>query len=107
MILIVVVFVCFIFFQHKLNVQSRKQKVSFAWLSLLLHFTIVLFVFFQYVAASSGIGEGDLVKLSQILEAVPEVSYICIDVANGYSEHFVQFVRDVRKKFPNHTIMVG
>ncbi|KAH9515641.1 GMP reductase 2 [Bulinus truncatus] len=59
------------------------------------------------VAASSGIGEGDLAKLSAILEAVPAITYICIDVANGYSEHFVQFVRDVRKKYPKHTIMAG
>ena len=66
-----------------------------------------LYVWWQLCAASSGIGDGDLAKLSQILEAVPDINYICIDVANGYSEHFVQFVRDVRKKYPNHTIMVS
>ena len=59
------------------------------------------------MAASSGTGEGDLKKLCDIIEVVPDLKYICIDVANGYSEHFVQFVRDVRKKFPKHTIMVG
>uniref|UniRef100_A0A8D2AJ13 GMP reductase n=1 Tax=Sciurus vulgaris TaxID=55149 RepID=A0A8D2AJ13_SCIVU len=32
---------------------------------------------------------------------------ICLDVANGYSEHFVEFVKDVRKRFPRHTIMAG
>uniref|UniRef100_A0A5F9DB17 GMP reductase n=1 Tax=Oryctolagus cuniculus TaxID=9986 RepID=A0A5F9DB17_RABIT len=31
----------------------------------------------------------------------------CLDVANGYSEHFVEFVKDVRKRFPQHTIMAG
>ncbi|XP_005109108.1 GMP reductase 2 [Aplysia californica] len=61
----------------------------------------------EHVAASSGISSGDLEKLSAILEAVPEIKYICVDVANGYSEHFVQFVRDVRKKYPSHTIMAG
>ena len=66
-----------------------------------------MIVSIQHVAASSGIGDGDLAKLSQILDAVPDISYICIDVANGYSEHFVQFVRDVRKKYPHHTIMVS
>ncbi|KAK6186299.1 hypothetical protein SNE40_008364 [Patella caerulea] len=60
-----------------------------------------------HCAVSAGIAEGDLQKLSEILEAVPELSFICLDVANGYSEHFVQFVRDVRKKFPKHTIMAG
>uniref|UniRef100_A0A674AG07 GMP reductase n=1 Tax=Salmo trutta TaxID=8032 RepID=A0A674AG07_SALTR len=33
--------------------------------------------------------------------------YICVDVANGYSEHFVHFVKDVRQKYPTHTIMAG
>merc|ERR1712084_190459 len=32
---------------------------------------------------------------------------ICIDVANGYSEPFVQCIRDTRKRFPQHTIMAG
>ena len=49
---------------------------------------------------------GDLEKLKEILSSVPEIGFICLDVANGYSEHFVQFVKDVRKQFPTHTIMV-
>jgi len=32
---------------------------------------------------------------------------VCLDVANGYSEHFVQFVRKVREALPKHTIMAG
>jgi len=50
---------------------------------------------------------GDLEKLKITLEVVPEVEYICLDVANGYSEHFVEFVKRVRKEFPHHTIMVA
>ncbi|XP_067870572.1 GMP reductase 2 isoform X2 [Heterodontus francisci] len=61
----------------------------------------------QNMAASSGTGPSDLEKLTAILELLPEVRYICLDVANGYSEHFVEFVKDVRMKFPNHTIMAG
>ncbi|OWF53510.1 GMP reductase 1-like [Mizuhopecten yessoensis] len=61
----------------------------------------------QHVAVSTGTGEGDLQKICEILEGVPAIKYICVDVANGYSEHFVQFVRDVRKRFPKHTIMAG
>ncbi|KAJ3584021.1 hypothetical protein NHX12_014518 [Muraenolepis orangiensis] len=52
-------------------------------------------------------GEGDLEKMVAILTAVPELHFICVDVANGYSEHFVNFVKDVRRKFPTHTIMAG
>ncbi|XP_043914045.1 GMP reductase 2 [Protopterus annectens] len=59
------------------------------------------------VAASSGSSPADLEKLTAILAAVPQIQYICLDVANGYSEHFVQCVKDVREKFPDHTIMAG
>lgn len=61
----------------------------------------------KHLAASSGTGPSDLEQLEQILEAVPQVKYICLDVANGYSEHFVDFVKDIRKSFPEHTIMAG
>nr|XP_044992537.1 GMP reductase 1 isoform X3 [Jaculus jaculus] len=61
----------------------------------------------QHVAVSSGSGQNDLEKMSRILEAVPQVKFICLDVANGYSEHFVEFVKLVRAKFPEHTIMAG
>ena len=50
---------------------------------------------------------GDLERLKIILDLVPEVQYICLDVANGYSEHFVEFVKQVHNEFPHHTIMVG
>ncbi|XP_041376383.1 GMP reductase 1-like [Gigantopelta aegis] len=60
-----------------------------------------------YVAVSAGIAEGDMKKLAEIVEAVPDIKYLCLDVANGYSETFVQFVRDVRAKFKTHTIMAG
>uniref|UniRef100_A0A7N6ADV9 GMP reductase n=1 Tax=Anabas testudineus TaxID=64144 RepID=A0A7N6ADV9_ANATE len=39
--------------------------------------------------------------------SVPALKYICLDVANGYSEYFVEFVKTVREKFPKHTIMAG
>uniref|UniRef100_A0A4W5LB29 GMP reductase n=1 Tax=Hucho hucho TaxID=62062 RepID=A0A4W5LB29_9TELE len=56
-------------------------------------------------SASSGSGKADLERLCEILEAIPDIKYICLDVANGYSEYFVEFVKTVRGKFPKHTIM--
>ncbi|XP_053302913.1 GMP reductase 1 isoform X2 [Pleuronectes platessa] len=61
----------------------------------------------QHLAASSGSSNADLEKLCAIVEAVPTLKYICLDVANGYSEYFVEFVKTVRGKFPKHTIMAG
>ena len=78
------------------------------WILLrrLLYVNIV-FCLLQYVAVSAGIAEGDMNKLAEIVDAIPEIKYLCLDVANGYSETFVQFVRDVRSKFKDKTIMVG
>jgi GMP reductase len=59
------------------------------------------------VAVSTGTGDTDYEKLKKTIDLVQELDYICVDVANGYSEHFVQFVRDVRRDFPKHTIMAG
>lgn len=50
--------------------------------------------------------EDDIIRLRQVLDACPAVPAICLDVANGYSEHFVEFVKTVREKFPDHIIMV-
>lgn len=44
---------------------------------------------------------------AQIMAAVPAVDFICLDVANGYSEAFVGAVRKVREKFPRKTIIAG
>uniref|UniRef100_A0A8P4G3W6 GMP reductase n=1 Tax=Dicentrarchus labrax TaxID=13489 RepID=A0A8P4G3W6_DICLA len=46
-------------------------------------------------------------KHPECVEQSAQGPYICVDVANGYSEHFVHFVKDVRGKFPSHTIMAG
>lgn len=61
----------------------------------------------NHVAPSSGSGPEDFERLCGILKAVPELSYICLDVANGYTQQFVEFVRKTRQTFPNHTIIVS
>lgn len=59
------------------------------------------------IAASSGSSENDFDRLSDILNAIPGIAFVCLDVANGYSQHFVEYVRRVRLAFPNHTIIAG
>ncbi|CAJ0590392.1 unnamed protein product [Cylicocyclus nassatus] len=63
--------------------------------------------FFQHVAVSSGISDKDFDKLRSICKEIPSLDYICLDVANGYSETFIDFIRKVREAFPRHTIMAG
>jgi GMP reductase len=61
----------------------------------------------NYCAISSGTSDKDWSKLQQILNTFPEFHFICIDVANGYSEHFGDFVAKVRASYPKHTIIAG
>jgi GMP reductase len=61
----------------------------------------------DYFAVSTGTGEKDLDRLQQIFNVYPEIQYICIDVANGYSEHFGIFVSKIRDKYPKKTIIAG
>lgn len=61
----------------------------------------------NYVAVSSGTSDKDWSKLQQILNTYSELHFICIDIANGYSEHFGDFVSKVRERYPTHTIIAG
>jgi len=53
-----------------------------------------------------GIQQKDYNKLIN-LSFKPNPNFICIDVANGYLQNFVEYVKKVRFKFPKSTIMAG
>jgi len=59
------------------------------------------------IAVSTGTGENDAKRTQQILSEFPQLKFICIDVANGYSEHFVDFVKRMREKNPEKVILAG
>lgn len=59
------------------------------------------------IAISAGMAVNDFDKLRTVCEQIPDLDFICLDVANGYSEHFVDFIRKVREQFPRHTIFAG
>ncbi|WP_370549176.1 GMP reductase [Edwardsiella tarda] len=61
----------------------------------------------RHVMVSTGTSEADFLKLGQILALSPTLKFICIDVANGYSEHFVDFLRKAREAFPDKVICAG
>lgn len=58
---------------------------------------------------SLGVGKSDEEKLAKAIDSIGEdkIDRVCIDVANGYSEPFVEFVRNIRKTYPKLTIMAG
>jgi GMP reductase len=62
---------------------------------------------YNYIAVSTGTKKSDSKKTAQILDANPLLKFICIDVANGYSEHFVNFLKQTREQFPEKVIIAG
>ena len=61
----------------------------------------------NYFAVSTGTSTKDFQRLSRIINAYPEIHFVCIDVANGYSEHFGDYVEEVREAWPHLTIIAG
>ncbi len=61
----------------------------------------------NYFAVTSGTSEADFRKLNYVLKNNPSIQFICIDIANGYSEHFGEYVSQIRRSFPTATIIAG
>ena len=62
----------------------------------------------DYVAMSIGIGHADEMKFRNVYEQVGyNLKYVCIDVANGYTERFVEFIKNFRMNYPHIVIIAG
>jgi GMP reductase len=61
-----------------------------------------------HCAMSIGITEKDEIKFRNVYEQVGDsLKYVCIDVANGYSERFVDYVKHFRMNYPHIVIIAG
>ncbi|MDB5840794.1 MAG: guaC [Herminiimonas sp.] len=57
---------------------------------------------------SMGISKTDHEKFTAVMARSGDaIQYVCIDVANGYTEGFINFVKKVRGGYPHLTIMAG
>jgi len=61
---------------------------------------------------SLGLAQADEEKFARVMAQTsggdePAIRYVCIDVANGYTETFVRFVAKMRKAYPHLVIMAG
>ncbi len=60
------------------------------------------------VAMSIGSSDADFLKLVNVQAHVGDnLKYVCMDIANGYSDHFAARVRKVRDQFPKLVIIAG
>ncbi len=57
---------------------------------------------------STGITRDDIKKLKDVFGSLAiDLPNICIDVANGYSEKFVERIKEIRELYPDVIIMAG
>lgn len=90
--------------EHKIFTAIHKHYTLQEWKKFMKTTTKNLT---DYIAVSTGTGAADSKKLAAIFKQSPQLKFICIDVANGYSEHFVNFVKNTREQYPNKVIMAG
>lgn len=56
---------------------------------------------------SMGISDRDLEKFNNVVNAGVDIKNVCVDVANGYQEAFVDFIKKFRENNLNRVIMAG
>lgn len=63
----------------------------------------------EYTAYSMGITDGDVHKWNTLRSKLPvgNIKFVCIDVANGYTERFIEFVRRFKDDNPNIILIAG
>ena len=85
--------------KHKMMVALTKHYGEF---DLINHFSGRLFS----SVYSLGISKSDLEKFDVVYDSVAPIR-VCIDVANGYTQAFVNFIKNFRDKYPNVVLMAG
>ena len=62
----------------------------------------------NYTAYSMGVSDDEFHKFMRVYEKTNGIiDFVCIDVANGYSERFADYVQKVRTAFPHVVIIAG
>lgn len=61
----------------------------------------------DHISVSTGITDLDHERIDATLKLSRSIKYVCIDVANGYSEKFIDYVGRFRERFPHITIIAG
>ena len=62
----------------------------------------------ENVAYSTGITSQDFAKFEGVYaQTGKRLKYVCVDVANGYSERFSEFIKTLREAYPEIVIIAG
>jgi GMP reductase len=94
------------FFKHKMLVAIHKHYSVEEWNSFSeKHQNTGLL---NHVMISIGTSDANFKYLKDVMSATKNrIPFICIDIANGYSEHLITFLEKVRKEYPESVITAG
>ena len=56
---------------------------------------------------STGVTAKDFARTQEIINTCPEIKYVTVDVANGYSEPFIEGIAHIREAYPELVIIAG
>jgi GMP reductase len=83
-------------------------KKTYSVQELVSYFDTDMYERTNFVAMSIGITDDDEMKFRNVYEQVDgNLKYVCIDVANGYSNRFRNFVAEFRQRYSNIVIIAG
>lgn len=89
--------------QHEMLTCIHKFYTSEDWNAFINSFSTDAYRTPLYVIPSFGASEAELQKI----EIFKDAQFLCLDVANGYGEYFVDAVKRVREWFEDITIIAG
>ena len=94
--------------EHRMITVMRKHYTVHDW-----HEAVGQGIKLKYVSVCTGTGRiwsdeaQDYSTMKEVITKFPDISFITIDVANGYHQNFIDFVKKVRDEFPDKTIIAG
>ncbi len=89
---------------HKMLTAVHKHYSEQEWAEFLASQEETIY---DHVMISTGTSDADFDRVMSIINAHPKLRFLCIDVANGYSEAFVSFLRRAREALPKMIIVAG
>lgn len=87
---------------HKILTAIHKFISPTEWQQTIAKYPEIL----PYIFVTAGSSDSDFNNLSAVMKII-DAPMICLDVANGYSQHFVNALKRIRAAFPNKIIMAG
>lgn len=95
------------FSKHKMLVAAHKHYTIEEWTNFKNKHSKNQSIF-NHIMVSTGTSKRDFEKTVEIFNLIPEIKFLCIDVANGYTNKFVEFVEQARKnKTLNNKIIIA